>query len=309
MARAAAPPSGEQIELRYGDQLAVVVEVGGALRRYVAGGADMLDGYGEHEMCSGGRGQSLLPWPNRLRDGSYEFAGRRYQLPLTEPANGNAIHGLVRWLNWTVAARADDRVVMAHQLHPQPGYPFALALELEYVLSDQGLRIQTTATNVGEEPCPYGAGAHPYLKAGVGGIDSCTLRAPASLWMPSDQRGIPTGTEPVTGTPYDFRSARPIGQTQLDTCYCGLEADGDGLARIVLQASEGDHGITLWMDGAYRYLMLFTGDSLAPERRRRGVAVEPMTCAPNAFQTGEGLRVLGPEERFTSTWGIQPGAR
>lgn len=306
MARAMAPPSGEQIELRYGDQLAVVVEVGGALRRYIAGGADLLDGYSEHEMCSGGRGQPLLPWPNRLRDGSYEFAGRRYQLPLTEPGKGNAIHGLVRWLNWTVAERADDRVVMAHQLHPQPGYPFAVALRIEYVLSDKGLAVQTTATNVGVEPCPYGAGAHPYLKVGDGGIERCTLRAPASLWMPSDLRGIPTGTEPVTGTPYDFCSARPIGQTQLDTCYSGLEADSDGLTRTVLQGPEGHRGISLWMDDAYRYLMLFTGDSLPPERRRRGVAVEPMTCAPNAFQTGEGLRVLQPGEPFTSTWGIQP---
>lgn len=302
-------PSGEQIELRNGDQLAVVVEVGGALRGYFAGGMELIDGYGEHEMCSGGRGQVLLPWPNRLSGGSYEFAGRRHQLPLTEPRKGNAIHGLVRWVNWTVAERANDRVVMAYHLYPQPGYPFALALRIEYELSDDGLRVQTTAANVGVEPCPYGAGAHPYLKLGDGGIDGCMLRAPVGLWMPSDERGIPTGIEAVSGTPYDFHSARPIGSTHLDTCYCGVDADEDGLARIALQAPEGDPSVTLWMDGAYRYLMLFTGDSLPEPERRRGLAVEPMTCAPNAFQTGEGLRVLEPGEAFTSTWGIQPSTR
>ena len=68
-------PSGEQIEITAGDQQAVVVEVGGGLRSYSAGGRDLVDGYGADEMSSSGRGQVLIPWPNRLQDGSYEFDG------------------------------------------------------------------------------------------------------------------------------------------------------------------------------------------------------------------------------------------
>ena len=132
-------PSGEQIEIRLGAQDAVVVEVGAGLRSYSAGGRDVVDGYGADEMCSSGRGQVLIPWPNRLEDGTYELGGRRHRLPLTEPENGNAIHGLVRWAAWSVAEREPHRVVLEHVLRPQPGYPFSLALAIEYALSEEGL--------------------------------------------------------------------------------------------------------------------------------------------------------------------------
>ena len=165
--RAVIAPSGEQIEIAAGDQQAVVVEVGGGLRSYSAGGRELVDGYGADEMSSSGRGQVLIPWPNRLQDGSYEFDGRRHQLPLNEPQHHNAIHGLVRWSAWTASAREPHRVVMEHILFPQPGYPFALRLGIEYALSDRGLRVRTTATNVGTDPCPYGSGAHPYLTVGT----------------------------------------------------------------------------------------------------------------------------------------------
>jgi len=142
-------PSGEQIEIRAGDQRVVVVEVGAGLRSYTAGGRDVLDGYGEDEMATAGRGQVLMPWPNRLEDGAYEFGGSRHQLPLNEPDARNAIHGLVRWEAWTVGERDEDRVVLGHTLHPQPGYPFSLELRIEYALADEGLRVTSTSTNIG----------------------------------------------------------------------------------------------------------------------------------------------------------------
>ena len=297
------------MELAYGDQNAVVVEVGGAIRTYSADGRQVLDGYAADEMCSGARGQSLIPWPNRLQDGRYRFAGEERQVPLTEPEKQNAIHGLVRWANWTVAERDGDRVVMEHLLHPQEGYPFTLELSIEYRLSGEGLSVQTTATNQGTGACPYASGAHPYLTVGTPTIDAVTVRAPGSALLTTDERGIPTGTKPVEGTEYDFRSPRLLGDTQIDTGYAELERDSDGRARIEL-AAPNRVGATLWMDGGYRYLMLFTGDALPEaERRRRSLGVEPMTCAPNAFRTGEGLLVLEPGESFAAAWGIVSSSR
>ena len=83
-------PSGEQITIALEDQQAVIVEVGGGLRSYSAGGRELVDGYGAHEMSSSGRGQVLIPWPNRLEGGSYEFDDKHYQLPLNEPERRNA---------------------------------------------------------------------------------------------------------------------------------------------------------------------------------------------------------------------------
>ena len=297
-------PSGEQIEIALADQRAVVVEVGGGLRSYSVGGRELLDGYAVDEMCTSGRGQVLIPWPNRLQDGSYEFDGRLHRLPLTEPDAQNAIHGLVRWVSWTVGERRANRVVMEHLLHPQPGYPFSLALSVEYTLSESGLLVRTTATNVGGDTCPYGAGAHPYLTIGTESVDSVILRAPGRTVLTSDERGLPVGVVSVDGTEYDFVRPRPIGSTKLDNAFTDLERGEDGRARVELRDPEHEAGVTLWVDERYPYLMLFTGDTL-PDARR-SLAVEPMTCPPNAFRTGESLVRLEPGRSFTSTWGITP---
>jgi aldose 1-epimerase len=296
-------PSGEQIEIALGDERAVVVEVGGGLRTYSARGRELLDGYGADESCSSGRGQVLAPWPNRIRDGSYEFDGRQHQLPLNEPDRRNAIHGLVRGTSWSAVKRTANRVVMEYVLSPQPGYPFSMLLRIEYHLSDGGLSARMTATNTGTGRCPYGTGAHPYLTIGNGGIDRAVLQVPALTVLRSDGRGIPDGSTSVEGTAYDFMRPRTIGALRLDHAFTDLVRDEDGLARVHLSDADNGTGLTLWLDGSYGYLMLFTGDPL-PDVNRRSLAVEPMTCPPNAFQSGEALVVLEPGQSTTSAWGI-----
>lgn len=304
-------PSGFQVELRQGDQRLTVVEVGAGIRSYQVGDWQIFDGYAEQEMCTAARGQPLIPWPNRLRDGEYTFNGTRHQLALTEPERHNAIHGLVRWANWSLADFDDAHAVLDVLLHHHPGYPFSLHLGIEYALEKEaaGFTVTTTATNVGEQPCPYGAGAHPYLTVAPGVVDDNILSAPGRRRFVSDGQAIPVACEGVAGSPYDFTQPRRIGETQLDTSFTDLDRDADGLARVRLESPDGSRSATLWMDATYRYVMLFTGDSLPhPERRRRSLGVEPMTCAPNAFQTGDGLIVLQPGQQVTSRWGVTPHA-
>jgi len=296
-------PSGEQLELVYGARQAVVVEVGAGLRSYAVDGREVLDGYAADEICASGRGQVLMPWPNRIEDGSYEFEGRRHQLPLTEVEAENAIHGLVRWASWTVAERAQERVVLEHVLHPQPGYPFALALRIEYSLADDGLTVRTTATNVGAGACPFGSGVHPYFTVGAPPVDSLTLTVPARTVVGSGARGLPAEAHHVDGTEYDFRRPRQLGATRLDNTFTDLEPDHDGLTRVRLRDEEGGAEVTVWADETYPHLQLFTGDPL-PDVNRRSLAVEPMTCPPNAFRTGEGVVRLEPGGSWTGAWGI-----
>jgi aldose 1-epimerase len=298
-------PSGRQVEIASGEQRAWIVEVGGGLRAYSAGGREVLDGYAVHEMCSSARGQCLVPWPNRIRDGRYEFAGLSQQLSLTEPERQNAIHGLARWANWTIVEQTADSVVMEYMLHPQPGYPHALRLAVGYRLDAYGLTVSTTARNVGESACPFGAGAHPYLAVGTPTVDSVVLRAPGRTRVTCDERGIPTGAEPVDGSEYDFRRPRPIGIAKLDTAFTDLERDDDGRARVHLASPDSETAATLWLDEQYRYVMLFTGDPL-PDVNRRSLGIEPMTCAPNAFQSGEGLATLPAGVSLVARWGIEP---
>src|SRR4051794_5705514 len=296
-------PSGQQFEIALGDQRVVVVEFGGGLRTYAVGGVDVLDGYAADRICTSGRGQVLIPWPNRLEDGRYDFDGDSHTLPLNEMPNGNAIHGLVRWAAWAAELLEPSRVVLTHVVHPQPGYPFSLSLSIEYSLSDAGLTVRTTATNAGDRDCPYGCGAHPYLTAGTGIVDMLELRIPAGTMLESDERSLPTGSSPVAGSGYDFRTRRPIGGLVLDNAFTDLERDAAGIAHVELRDPASGAGQTLWMDKAYPYVMVFSGDPL-PDVARKALAVEPMSCPPNAFRSGESLVRLAPGASHIATWGI-----
>ncbi|MDP9497591.1 MAG: aldose 1-epimerase family protein [Actinomycetota bacterium] len=298
-------PSGRQYTIVHGADRSTVVEVGGGLRSYLAGGRELLDGYAEDEMATSARGQPLIPWPNRLRDGRYSWDGQTHQAPLSEPDKGNAIHGFLRFANWTCLGSTTSRVELGHVLHPRPGYPFTLAVRLSYRIGPDGLTVTTTARNVGTQALPYASGQHPYLASPTTLVDDCLLQAPGATYLPTDERGIPTGRQPVQGSEYDFRSDRPIGSVQLDLAFTDLDRDQDGRAWVRLQAPDG-RGAAAWLDENYPYLELFTGDSVPEtQRRRRGLGIEPMTAPPNAFQSGTDVQRLEPGEKTSASWGLR----
>jgi aldose 1-epimerase len=301
------PPSGKQFELRRGRQRAVVVEVGAGLREYEVAGQPVLDGYPLHQMADGARGQPLLPWPNRLADGRYEFGGQTLQLPIDEVARNNASHGLTRWLNWNAVAHTTDQIRFELVLHSRPGYPFTLQLQIWYLLTNAGLTVRTSARNLGSEALPFGAGQHPYFTAGTELVDSASLKVPAHSRLELDpERRLPTSrTLSVAQSAFDFGQSRPIGTLVLDDCFADLSRDPDGHARVVLSASDSGKSVSVWLDEHYRYVQLFSGDTLAPDRRRRGLAIEPMTCPPNALRSGTDLIVLQPGGAIELEWGIQ----
>jgi aldose 1-epimerase len=298
-------PSGEQVTLRFGDQQAIVTEVGASLRSYEVSGTAVVAGYAEDEIAGGGRGQVLAPWPNRLADGQFEFAGRKATAALDEPQHDNAIHGLVRWLRWRIERGSESEVTLSCIPAPQPAYPFALALDVTYSLAESGLQVTSMASSLEDETgVPFGLGFHPYLSAWGRPVDEAVLAVPASERLLLDGRGLPTGSEQVAGTEYDFRSPRPIGGIHLDDCFTGLSG-----TEVVLSSAGGEQRTTLWVDEGFGYLMCYTGDTLAdPAARRRAIAVEPMTCAPNALRNGLGLIELGPGETWSASWGLRSGA-
>jgi len=299
------PPSGAQHHLAFADQRATVVEVGGGIREYTDRGRPVLDPYPLGAMCDGAHGTPLIPWPNRLADGRYRFDGTDLQVALTEPSKGNAIHGLLRWRPWRVAAHDTDRVVMTATVFPLQGYPFHLEVEVAYQLGEEGLVVTTRAVNRGDRACPYGCGQHPYLSAGPGTLDDCDLQLAAATRIVTDpERQLPTGTEAVAGTPFDFNARRRLGGVQIDSAYSDLERDDAGRAWARLFRPDGTCA-ELWVDPGYPIIQIYTDDTLAPARRRLGLGTEPMSCPPNAFQTGEGVIRLEPGQSVTTQWGAR----
>jgi galactose mutarotase-like enzyme len=303
-----ASPTGQQWRIGHGRQEVVVCEVGATLRSYTVGPQAVIDGFGSDEWSHSGRGQVLAPWPNRLADGRYEFNGRSAQAGLDEPERRNAIHGLVRWLPWTLQTRHQNQLLLRLQLHPSPGYPFSLLLEMEYHVGRAGLSVTTTAHSTDDGPIPFGLGFHPYLCVGTEKVDEAILRLPAHHTLDLDERGLPTGAHTeVEGTDRDFTAARPIGPAVLDTAFTTLDRDPDGRAWANLDDPGGTTGVDLWTDPGFGYLMVYTGDTLKEvSRRRRAVAIEPMSCPPNALSTGKDLIVLEPGHEWSGRWGLVP---
>jgi aldose 1-epimerase len=305
------PLTGQQHEIEAGHYRATVTELGAGLRELAFQGQPVIAGHEPDELPPAGAGQLLAPWPNRVDGGRYVFGGTECQLALSEPARGNAIHGLTRWMPWTAVRQDASTVLLRSAPHGQQGYPFCLEIEAEYRLDPgTGLQVTVTARNRGSHAAPYGTGSHPYLTVRTPSVDECELTLPAESWLPMDDRGIPFGPpEPVEGTPYDFRQPRGIGTTRLDHALTGLSRGRDGRTWAYLaadgEASGAGARVGLWADEGYPWLQVFTGDPLGPDRRRKAVAIEPMTCPPNAFVTADDLLVLEPGEMVTHTWGIQ----
>ncbi|WP_408899335.1 aldose 1-epimerase family protein [Nocardioides sp. R1-1] len=292
------PPTGEQYVLAAHGYRAVVTQGCGALRALSFEGRALVDGFAEDAMPAGGRGQLLVPWPNRIRDGRYEFAGTTHQLALSEPKRGNASHGLVRWASWTLAESAANRVVLSYFLPAQTGYPWALALRTTYALDGEGLTVTQEATNLASTAAPYASGAHPYLLAGPGPCDGWELELPAATRLVTDDdRLLPAGREAGDA----FRVPSPIGGSVLNHAYGDLDRDADGRATVLLRA--GESGVALWVDDRHRWLQVYTGDDTPTPRV--SVAVEPMTAPPDAFNSGDDLVVLAPGETFAASWGIR----
>ena len=300
-------PSGDQFEISGGGYRAVVTESGATLRVLEHEGRPLVDGFGEDEMSRVGRGQLLMPWPNRIRDGRYSFDGHSLQLGLSEAGRGNASHGLARWAAWTLEEHSAASVSLTYRLMAQTGYPWTVDLHVLYDLSADGLTVTQTATNLSSSPAPYASGAHPYLTVGAGPVDGWELTLPASTRLVVDEQLIPVGEEPVDGTAYDFRVTRPLRDTVLDSAFGDLDRDENGVATVELRAPETGDAVALWVDDRHHWLQVYTAEEDSPPRQ--ALAVEPMTAPPNAFASGRDLLTLAPagtgDDEFSGSWGIR----
>ncbi len=294
-------PTGEQYEITSGSHRAIVTEVGATLRGFSVDGRDVVRGFAAEQTVSGGRGQNLIPWPNRIRDGRYTFGGITQQLVLSEPARHNASHGLARYVPWVLVAKNADAVSNRIRIYPQPGWPGTLEALITHQVSEDGLTVTVEATNVGTTDLPFGYGAHPYLTVGETSVDEVRLTVPAASYLEVDDRLLPVAVSPVDDTIYDLRRGTVLRSASLDTAMTDLARDPDGRWRVSVEL--GERYAELWGDETMRWMQIFTGGP----NRDWSIAVEPMTCGPDAFNPGPthgDMKVLTPGETFVGQWGI-----
>lgn len=289
------PPTGEQYEIRSGAARAVVTEVGAGLRAFSVDGRPYVETFDDTEPPPRGAGCVLVPWPNRTAGGRWTWDGAPQQLALSEPAAGNAIHGLLRHALYRAEERAPDSVTLHAVIPPQPGWPVPLQTSVRYAVDARGLTVTHTVRNVGTAAVPFGVGAHPYLRAGAADTDACTLHLAATTALPLDG-GLPAGPAvPLADPVFALRGA------ELDHAFGGC-VPVDGVVRHRLTGPDG--AVELWADPDFGWVQVFTPDD--HPGRGRAVAVEPMTCPPDALNSGIGLLVVAPGETWSGRWGIAP---
>lgn len=290
-------PTGEQYTISHGRYAAVVTEVGATLRSLTVDGKEWLWTFADDETPSGSQGRQLLPWPNRIRDGRYTFDGNEYHLPITEPARNVAIHGLDKDAAWELVHQDDRKLVQRHTFRPQAGWPGTLTVTLHHSITEDGLMVVVHVDNDGDSAAPYGYGVHPYFA--FDDVDEVAVELPFNSELKVDEeRLLPLEVAPISRK-NDFRTERTVGDVVLDTAFTN-PATPNWTTRLV----GPHHTVEVWGNETMPWVQLFT----RPERD--ALAVEPMTCGPDAFNEGpthEDLIVLAPGGVHDATWGVRAG--
>ncbi len=301
------PLTGREVQLSHAGYTASVVSLGGSLRSLEHDGRPLVVPFAADQVRPVFRGALLAPWPNRVVDGRYTFEGAAQQLPLSEADRGHALHGLLGWADWQVGDTTGSSVTLRAELAPSEGYQHRLAVECTYALSAHGLTTTVSARTLFDR-APYGTSAHPYLSAGGALLDDCRLTLPADRFVQTQgERLLPAGEREVTEAPWpDFRQPTVIGDAQVDHAFTGLRRDGDGLTRVRLEGPDSFAVEMSWGD-ELPWVQVHTADRPEPELNRAGLAVEPMTCPPDAFNSRQDLVVLESGQTHTASWTISAG--
>jgi aldose 1-epimerase len=242
-------------------------------------------------------GSVLAPWPNRIKDGRYSFNDEMFELPINEKTKNNALHGLVAHSDWQPVSSSGSSITLEHILDMPEIYPGKLKLEIKYEFIDNYLEIKIDTLNIGNKKAPYGVSIHTYLVAGQNiKNNQLFLQLPSSDFMQVDlERLLPLGIEKVDSTEFDFRKLKQISNLFIDHAF---KADADLPPRVIL-INESKLGVELEFDESTKWIQVHTADREGKEDARMAVAIEPMSCPPDAFNSGLDLITLAPNERHS----------
>lgn len=247
------------------------------------------------------KGVFLFPFPNRLRDGVWNWDGNTHSFPINETTHHHAHHGILHNRKFEIVETlATSEMALIHlTFSPDPldkAFPFQYQIDIEFIVTDnEGLVVKTQVTNLGTSIMPFGFGWHPYFSSGSQ-LDDLIISFPEVVALDVDNRMIPTGTK----MPYHvFDRPQRFGKTMLDT---GFEVNPCDVYRIQILDPAQKLKFSIWQEAGsdeYRFIQIYTHPS------RKSIAIEPMTCSTNALQTlQDGIQFLEPGNSHKIDWGI-----
>lgn len=234
----------------------------------------------------------LFPFPNRLKDGQFEFEGQQYSFEHNDYGRPNALHGFISDKHFQLKAQTNQSLSFIYSYEGNdPSYPFPFKLEVAYTLYELELNIELEITNTGGGDMPCGFGWHPYFSADLS-PDSTRLKLPNLSKIHVDERLIPNGEEsPMKG----YEEFRSIAGEEFDNCF-RLERIQERNSVFLNYPKLAT--VEIWQGHNFPFLQLFKVDDQA-------IAIEPMSCGIDALNSKEGLKVLSPQQEWALTMGLK----
>lgn len=287
---------GKTILLAAGDYRAQIVTVGAGLAELTWRGNHLVIPHHPEEMPLAHLGKVLIPWPNRIANGSYQHDGHEYQLPINEHGSQASIHGLLAWRDWQINELTAKKLSLSVFLPPSYGYPFSLFSQVIYSLdATSGLSVEIISKNIGDQSAPYGVGIHPYLTCNLTPVDDYMLQLPAKQVFAVDMQSNPTDLHAVDELDFNFLTLRTIGDKRIDHTFKTQSNPWE------MQIINQQQKLAVSMHSDQPWLQVYSGEKL----NRQGLAIEPMSCPPNAFNSGVDLTLLKPEQQHRLFFNIR----
>ncbi len=298
------------IILKNGSLTLEINPLGGGIAKFYCdeGGktTNFIYGYNSERDKVGSMGDVLFPFPGRVKNCQYSFGGRNYTLSGLRIKDGHANHGFAKQAVWQVAEGQRDgeaklQFEMRAEDYRDKGFPFSLRLNLIYTLNPDGFVCRAEVSNFGATDAPFGLGFHPYFR--VGEIDKSRLKLSAQKMVEFNSGLEPTGKLLSTDSaPFDSSGDKKLGKAVVDNCFTELHFDNSRAeAKLMLD----DRKITIWQDDSFRYLQIFSSDTLADPHIRKAIAIEPQTCTGFALNhPAMGLITLTPGQHWRGSWGV-----
>jgi aldose 1-epimerase len=289
------------LQNKKGDMLAIVPAFGANLLDVQFNHISVLDGYNTPEELVENKWSKniiLFPFPNRLRDGKYQYGGQTYQFPINNASSHNAIHGFSKNVEMHVShveTKKEYASITCTYTHAatHKAYPFHFTFNITFILRGGSLEIEMVFINTDKVALPVGLGWHPYFKISDKSDDT-SLQMPDCQLIDIDARMLPTGKK----TPFnDFKKLTKIGHTTLDNGFYITNRTEN--AEVKLKSDKGT--LTYWQEtGAakWNFLQVFTPP------HRESIALEPMTCNIDAFNNQDGLVHLLPKASLQGRFGV-----
>ena len=205
--------SGREVSLTAGDYRARIVTVGAGLAGLTYRGHELIIPHSVDECPPAYLGKVLMPWPNRIAEGTYSWEGTSYDLPVNEHAFGTSLHGFVAFQEW---GNRRGRHLLGAPAHSHPG-ALLLPVDARCVRSLQpGSGARPRRRTVGNEhparaPPPTASDSIPTWLSTVYGWMIWSLRIPRRLSTRPTASMIPVAPHDVASFGLDFRSHALIG--------------------------------------------------------------------------------------------------